>query len=391
MKQYEGHYQLDDMVVKVGVIDEQLTIAFSGVPPGFEVILDPLKNAHHFKMNGGPVDGATAVFHFRDQDVPEKVMVGDVFELLRVDGEAGAVHSGHGLLPPKLNLTDNKVNAFSALTTGWVHDGQGDAIDWQLPYPKYEFLQYLAMQEQFIFHGSNNRDIEEFSTRRTSLELKDRSGRGNKQAVYGTHDGLWPMFFAIVDRPNLTGSIRNGVMFFKNQDGEEQAVYHFSVNKDILEQRPYTQGALYILPRQTFEQIPIADGALSNEWASEVPVKPLAKLYLEPEDFPFLEQIGGHDDSELIRASDLTELLVERVAGYYKKEAGFALKLNWDDAYGQDLIEFILIQRKLMPTAQITLRFEGDQAVWYEMQGPPAYEQVWHDRLIQQGKPIIIE
>ena len=63
-------------------------------------------------------------------------------------------------------------------------------------------------------------EIDEFQPARKSMELYDETGRGNLQAVYGTHDGLWAMFFAIIDRPNLQGSIRNGVTYFKNQAGE---------------------------------------------------------------------------------------------------------------------------------------------------------------------------
>jgi hypothetical protein len=33
--------------------------------------------------------------------------------------------------------------------------------------------------------------------------------------------------------------------------------------------------------------------------ASFVPVQPLAKLTITPEDFPFLRQIRGHDDERL--------------------------------------------------------------------------------------------
>ncbi len=387
---YEGHYQLYDTIVKVAVIDEKLTVAFPGVPPGFEVISEPLEKAHHFKMIGGPADGATAVYHMGEDNVPEKIVVGDEYELLRINSDdAEPKHSGQGLLPPELILDDAKRATFEKILSERVIPGEGELIQWNVPYLKHEFLQFLALQERFIFHGSNNLEIEEFSTRRTSMELNDRSGRGNKQAVYGTHDGLWPMFFAIVDRPNLTGSIRNGVMYLQNQEGEEQAVYQFSINQDLLPERPYVQGALYILPRETFERIPIADGTLSNEWASEVPVKPLAKLYLIPEDFPFLDQIGGHDDSMLVRASELNKQLIEKVVGYVKEVSGFSLKLDWEDSFGPDLLEFISIQRQMMPTATATLHFEGDQEVWFKLSGPPAYEQVWQDRLDELEKPLI--
>lgn len=379
---YVGQYQLNDNIVAVSVVNGELTAVMPGMPPGFEIKVQPLPEAHSFKLLGGPVDGATAVFHFNNKAQATAMVVGNEYELTRMATPTDLnPPSGHGLLPPELLLDEEKTHAFSALMTELLLDGNGREIEWQLPYPKHEFLQYLAMQEEFIFHGSKNMDITEFSTRRTSVELNDRSGRGNKQAVYGTHDGLWPMFFAIVDRQNLSGSIRNGVMYLKNEQGDEQAVYQFSINQELVAKRPYTPGALYVLPRETFSRISIADGSLSNEWASEVPVKPLAKLILEPEDFPFLDQIGGHDDSELLRIGELTKILLERVINYQATNPGFVLKLDWDDEFGAVLLEFITRQRKLMPTVNSTLRFEGDQAVWFEIQGPPAFEQVWADRL----------
>jgi len=39
--------------------------------------------------------------------------------------------------------------------------------------------------------------------------------------------------------------------------------------------------------------------AIIPQLASPVHVKPLARLEIRPEDFPFLSQIRGHDDSRL--------------------------------------------------------------------------------------------
>jgi hypothetical protein len=52
----------------------------------------------------------------------------------------------------------------------------------------------------------------------------------------------------------------------------------------------------YYLPRPAMDRG--ADKHLT-QWASLVPVTPLAKLPVGPEDFPFLAQIRGHDDKRL--------------------------------------------------------------------------------------------
>ncbi len=46
------------------------------------------------------------------------------------------------------------------------------------------------------------------------------------------------MFFAVVDRSRLRGSIRNGVVYLQNEAGEALAVYNFSLNQDQLAKRP---------------------------------------------------------------------------------------------------------------------------------------------------------
>ena len=152
-------------------------------------------------------------------------------------------------------------------------------------------MRYLSSQDEVIFHGSNNPNIDTFAPVRKSYELIDETGRGNLQAVYGTHDGLWPMFFAVFDRSMQIGSIRNGVLHFENSQGHTLAVYQFSVNQELLPQNPWCDGMVYLLPREKFNRLELTAGVPSNEWASEAPVRPLARLPVKPEDFPFLNRV----------------------------------------------------------------------------------------------------
>ena len=125
---------------------------------------------------------------------------------------------------------------------------------------------------------------------------------------------------------------------------------------------------------------PSAEGALSNEWASEVSIKPLAKLALDPEDFPFLEQIGGHDDSVLVRVQELTKQVINAVTHYESEPEQLRMQLDWKSELGPVLLEFVEKQRMFMSTATLTLQFEPD-AVWLHVAGPPAYLQVLQNRL----------
>ena len=72
------------------------------------------------------------------------------------------------------------------------------------------------------------------------------------------------------------------------------------VNKqDALPHNPWRNGTIYLLPHDTFEQQPLRPGrgllAEIAQWASLVPVEPIAKLSITPEDFPLLSEIRGHN------------------------------------------------------------------------------------------------
>jgi hypothetical protein len=64
-------------------------------------------------------------------------------------------------------------------------------------------------------------------------------------------------------------------------------------------------GAIYLLPRKNFEQEPpqhmLGAEIVFPHWVSSQPAKPIAKLLVGPQDFPFLAQVHGHDDEKLTR------------------------------------------------------------------------------------------
>lgn len=381
---YAGYYTLMEMTVRLFVQDGQLLAEFPGVPPGFEVVLQPLEAAHTFRMMGGPADGTTAVFQTNGSDEIVSVLVGGEHELVRQDGPPTQPEypTGQGLPPPELLLDADKEAAFARLLDEMLTARDGRLQSYDLPWPKHEYLQYVALQNKVIFHGSANPDIAEFSTKRTSMELNDKSGRGNVQGIYGTHDDLWPMFFAITNRDKITGSIRNGFSTYRRADGTEIRVYNFSINKDWLDKDPWRTGMMYFLPRETFRRMPISlEGGESNEWVSEVSVRPLAKMVIEPEDFPFLAQVGGHDDSELIALGEMGQQITAVVTEHHLQDERLIMKLNYSPEIGTLLLSYIPILQKFIPTAEINLRFAPENEVFYEFAGPPAVMQVMLDRL----------
>ena len=375
LQEYVGNYYFIGLLFDVKIRSGQLIASMPGVPEGFEVMLEKVSH-DQFRNIGGPIDGSTLTFMRDESGEVTGIKVG-TFELVKIKQEAlSGLPITRRYPTPKFVRTPEKLKKFKKLLQAALAQADGGWIEYDLPYPKHEFVQFVSVQDQIIFHGTQNPDIDEFLPLRKSMELRDETGRGNIQGVYGTHDGLWSMFFAIVDRQQLHGSIRNGVMYFQNQAGEQIAVYNFSINQAQLDERPYREGALYFLPRETFTRLHLTPQSLSNEWASEVPVKPIAKMKILPEDFPFLEQIDGHDDSELIRMNRLSAQIREAAITANLEGDSLEVVLPKDSEIASQLGEYIELQRVMMPTAHFKIQSERQRVKLIVTSLPPAVSQM---------------
>jgi len=383
LKPYFGTYYFMGLVLQVFEENKgHLVATMPGVPAGYEVLLEPA-GEDQFRNIGGPIDGSTLTFLRNAVGEVIGMQVG-TYELSKISPDDLKTLPVVERLPePTTEFAFEKCTHFKSLLQTSLEQVDGGWIDYDLPYPKYEFVQYITAQDQIIFHGSNNQDIVDFQPIRKSMELRDETGRGNIQGVYGTHDGIWAMFFAIVDRSKLKGSIRNGVMYFQNQAGEQISVYNFSINQEQLEERPYTEGALYLLPRDTFTRLMLTSDSYANEWASEQPVKAIAKLRIRPEDFPFLEQISGHDDSELLRLGVISEQIRNSAVAATIEGSCFEITLPRDAEVISDLDEYIGMQRMLMPAAKFELREHPETIKLTISSLPPAVQQMLQDRYLE--------
>ncbi len=189
--------------------------------------------------------------------------------------------------------------AFDELFNTAVQAGGCPAIAYDLPWPRWQFLCHLADRMEIALHGSGNPDIALFEPRQSN----DLNEFGNQKAVYAASDGLWAMFFAIVDRARVE-SVANACVRLADPTGAVHGPYYvFSVSQSALPGRPWRTGTVYLLPRGPFiAQPPMSFGpyqAQIAQLASLEPVRPLAKLTVTPADFPLLAQIRGHDDARL--------------------------------------------------------------------------------------------
>jgi hypothetical protein len=203
------------------------------------------------------------------------------------------------LTRPSVIVDESTEKAFDELLKAALSSGECPTIPFTLPYPKWQFLCYVADHHDIALHGSGDPNIALFEPRQSN----DLNEFGNQKAVYAASDGLWALFFAIVDRDRVQ-SITNACVRLADETGTFHGPYYvFSVSQSALPNQPWRTGTVYLLPRRPFiTQPPLAYGSYQVHFAqlaSSVPVKPLAKLTVTPEDFCFLRQIRGHDDQRL--------------------------------------------------------------------------------------------
>ena len=200
---------------------------------------------------------------------------------------------------PSMTSDESAKTAFTELLMAALSADGCTTIEVPPPWPKWQFLCHIADNYDIAFHGSGNPDIAIFEPRKADDLL---SAFGNQKAVYAASDGIWPIFYAIVDRDKFAMSINNACIQLEDAQGTlHEPHYVFSVDQSFLARQPWRTGVVYLLPRTTFTpQTPTQLGATTvhiAQLASLEPVRPLAKLTVTPGDFPFLAQIRGHDDS----------------------------------------------------------------------------------------------
>lgn len=165
--------------------------------------------------------------------------------------------------------------AFDALL---ARTPEGGVVGYDLPQPKWWFLHHLVRHGN-VLHGSNEREIDEFRTRGNF----DAHNVRRVDGIWASDDAIWPIYFAVVNRPVAQSYIN----WCEHVRGKSR--YLFSIGSDPRDERSWTYGTVYVLPRATFTPTPD-----SRELVSTVPVRPRARLRVSPDDFPFREQTLGH-------------------------------------------------------------------------------------------------
>jgi hypothetical protein len=201
---------------------------------------------------------------------------------------------------PNIDYDAQTRTAFDKLFASVKAEVTNPRIDYRLPAPKWQFLCYLADQQGVVLHGTGDPQIRVFEPRPSN----DLTEFGAQTAIYAAGDGLWAMFFAILDRSRYRLATSNACIRLVNESGQvSEPRYVFSISQPALRQQPWRKGTVYLLPGDTFVNQPsLRFGTYEvrvPQLASLVPVKPFAQLEVDPEDFPFLKDIRGLDDARL--------------------------------------------------------------------------------------------
>lgn len=247
---------------------------------------------------------------------------------------------------PVLTLNSQKIEAFEYLFLKAQRLGPAAFIDYNLTYPKHEFLRYLVARKQILLHGSNYPNLKVLLPMRGSTDARAAM---NGQTIFAAADGILPMFFAILNRDNYVGSMSNGAYRLSDATGLATTYYFFSINEEVLKLRPFRSGTIYLLPRDKFKPAANGHGAILEEWISQEPVQVLAKLSISPEDFPLLDVIWGHNESELGWLAETIKICSGAVEEREELQSGYCFKFPGGDEWASRLAELCRQQQKFCP------------------------------------------
>jgi hypothetical protein len=173
--------------------------------------------------------------------------------------------------------TDEDEPGFRRLVRA-VDEAEGVEVEYDSAAPKHAFFRHLLERRAVLLHGTGDPGIARFEPQRQTDYDNEWTN-----AVFATDDPIWPIFFAVVNRP-LARSLINAC---SRRYGESH--YYFSIGTDPKSADAWRTGWIYVLPRETFRLHPSGP-----EWLSPVAVPPLARFQVDPADFPFLEDVVQH-------------------------------------------------------------------------------------------------
>ncbi|MBT2738623.1 hypothetical protein [Bacillus sp. ISL-7] len=197
-------------------------------------------------------------------------------------------------------MPEQAIKEFDVMYKRYISTGDGNYIFYNSKYPLYLFLNYVIENKSVLVHGSNSYLIDNFEPRKSSLF----NGKPIN-AIFAASDGVWSLFFAVKNRKGYVGSIRNLCLTVPTNKGIKR-YYYFSTNNDDIRDI-WTSGTIYFFSKHLFKK-----GGIRDEWVCEEKIRPLAKLSVTPNDFPFLEKVSIHRETESMAKTILKALFIKK-------------------------------------------------------------------------------
>lgn len=164
-----------------------------------------------------------------------------------------------------------------------------------IPEPRLDFLRWLAERRPVVFHGSQRADLRELSTER---QTHDATAWGNQRAVYASTDPVWAIYFACLRRDRGWTGTRNGSLGEAGGPLYPRS-YFFLHNRGSASPERLGPGSLYVLSPSSFvADEPLAGAIDTAHLVSHDPVRPLGRVDVTPDDFPFRDRIRYYKDGE---------------------------------------------------------------------------------------------
>lgn len=286
--------------------------------------------------------------------------------------------STHAPIPPcpapSLKLDSQKIEAFECLFSEARRLGPAAFIDYNIPYPKHEFLRYLVDQKQILLHGSNQPNVKILLPMRFTTDAR-AAMKG--ESVFAAADGILPMFFAILARKNYVGSMSIGAYRLRDATGLPATHYFFSINEEMLKMWPFRSGMVYLLPKDTFKPAADGQGVVVEEWISHEPVEVLAKLPVSPEDFPLLDSVWGHNELEVAWLRQTIKICLGAVKELNELPSGYCFRFPGGDDWANRLTELCRQQQKFCPVLDFNvIRASSNGSIYLQATGPDGGKQL---------------
>jgi hypothetical protein len=189
------------------------------------------------------------------------------------------------------SFSADEQSAFDGVLASSTSCGLNQLIDYELPYPKSDFLNYLCDWRGYVAHGSPLMDLSILQPVRLT---NDSSEFGMRQQIFCSPDGIWATWFAILDKSKIHVTENGCVRVGRGQ--KRIKYYHFDLPVCSKDAPPFVDGMIYLSRAEEFpfhRSYPLLDwfDAEIEEWGSVNPITPLAKLRVAPHDFPYLNKV----------------------------------------------------------------------------------------------------